>query len=387
MTFIFRNMWRRKGRTFLTIFGIVVGIFALTVLGAMTARMNQQVKGMKGFITGKISVAAASSNGGMREHAGGGGSHFLDLSTARAIEKVPGVQAASGMVMVQLKQAEGLSQPQMLVGYEPPHGGGMFKDIRISQGRELQAGDEGKAVLGSVLATQEGTKVGGPVTLKGKTFEVVGIMDTTLGATDTWAFVPYQDALGIFLAENPFVKAVDLAQSITVLPKAGVDIEALSRTIQKDVSGIKTTSPAEAEKQISQMTTIFSAIILGIAFIALFVGGLSVINTMIMSVSERRREIGLKKAIGATTGTILREYLGEAALIGLVAGVLGMMAGLLAISGLNRATHANNVVIFTVTVTVILGPVIFATVLAAMAGLFPALRAARLNPVDALKEE
>jgi len=257
----------------------------------------------------------------------------------------------------------------------------------MSQGRELKAGDTDKAVVGSVLATQERSKVGGPITLKGKTYEVAGIMDATLGPTDAWAFVPYQDGLNTFLAANPFIKDVQLVQSITVLPKPGADIEALAGTIQKDIPGVKTTSPVQAEKQISQMTTIFSAIILGIAFIALFVGGLSVINTMIMSVSERRREIGLKKAIGATTSTILREYLGEAAMIGLFAGALGMLAGLLAISALNRATHANNVVIFAVTSTVILGPVIFATILASLAGLFPALRAARLNPVDALKEE
>jgi len=383
MTFILRNMWRRKARTFLTIFGIVVGIFALTVLGGMTARMNQQVKGMKGFIAGKISVAPANANEHMGMSVGGG--KFLNLSVARAIEKVPGVQSASGMVMVQLKQSEGLSQPQMMVAYEPVPG--MFKDIKISKGRELAPGDAGKVVLGSTLATDLGAKVGSTVTLKDKSFEVVGIMDTTMGVTDTWAFVPYQDGLSVFLAANPFIKSVDLVQSITVLPKSGTSIEALATTIGKTIPAIKTTSPVQAEKQISQMTTIFSAIILGIAFIALFVGGLSVINTMIMSVSERRREIGLKKAIGATTGTILREYLGEAAMIGLVAGACGMLLGLLAISGLNRATHASNVVIFTVTATVIFGPVIFATILAGLAGLFPALRAARLNPVDALKEE
>jgi putative ABC transport system permease protein len=193
--------------------------------------------------------------------------------------------------------------------------------------------------------------------------------------------------MNVFLAENPYFKAEGLAQTITVFPKAGVNIEALSAQIGKAVPGIKTTSPKQAEKQISNISTIFSAIILGIAFIALFVGGLSVINTMIMSVSERRREIGLKKAIGAPTGTILREYLGEAAMIGLVAGAVGMLLGLLAISGLNSATAKNNVIIFTVTTTVIVGPVIFATILASLAGLFPALRAARLNPVDALKEE
>jgi putative ABC transport system permease protein len=379
-------MWRRKGRTFLTVFGIVVGIFALTVLGGMTARMNQQIGGMKAFITNKITIAPES--GGLHARQGGmGGGKFLELSRLGEIEKVPGVKGASGMITVQLKPSEGMGQPQMMVGYQPLAGISMFGDVKASKGRELQPGDSGKVLLGSTLASDLGAKVGQAVTLKGKQFEVVGIMDTTLGATDTWAFVPYQDALDIFLAENPYFKSEGLAQQISVFPGAGVDIEALSAQIQRAVPGVKTTSPKEAEKMIASISTIFSAIILGIAFIALFVGGLSVINTMIMSVSERRREIGLKKAIGAPTETVLLEYLGEAAMIGLLAGVAGVGLGLLAIAGLNRATRANNVVIFTVTVTVVLGPVVFATLLATLAGLFPALRASRLNPVDALKEE
>jgi putative ABC transport system permease protein len=379
-------MWRRKGRTFLTIFGIIVGIFALTVLGGMTARMNQQVSGMKAFITDKITVAPES--GGLHARSAGmGGGKFLEASKVAEIEKVPGVKGASPMITVQLKASEGMSQPQMLVGYQPLEGTSMFGSVKAAKGRELQVGDKGTVFLGSTLAEDLNAQVGQPVTLKGKDFQVVGIMDTTLGPTDTWAFVPYDDAMQIFLAENPYFKAEGLAQQISVFPKAGVNIEALSTQVKEAVPGIKTTSPKEAEKMIANITTIFSAIILGIAFIALFVGGLSVINTMIMSVSERRREIGLKKAIGATTGTILVEYLGEAALIGLIAGAVGVAFGLLAIGGLNRAMQANNVVIFTVTVTVILGPVIFATLLATVAGLFPALRAARLNPVDALKEE
>ncbi|MCJ7652485.1 MAG: ABC transporter permease [Actinobacteria bacterium] len=385
MTFIFRNMWRRKGRTFLTVFGIVVGIFALTVLGGMTARMNQQINGMKGFIADKISVAAANAGSPMRMGEGGG--KFLELSKIGEIEKVSGVKSASGMITVQLKPAEGMGAQQMLVGYQPVAGTSMFNNAKISRGRELEPGDSGKVLLGSKLATDLNAKAGQPVTLKGKQFEVVGIMDTTLGMTDSWAFVPYQDALDIFLAENPYFKAEGLTQLITVFPKPGVNIETLSAQMQKAVPGIKTTSPKQAEKMISDISTIFSAIILGIAFIALFVGGLSVINTMIMSVSERRREIGLKKAIGARTWTILGEYLAEAAMIGLVAGAVGMLLGLLAVAGLNRATQSSNVTVFTVTLTVVLGPVIFATILASLAGLFPALRAARLNPVDALKEE
>jgi len=383
MTFIFRNMWRRKGRTFLTIFGIVVGIFALTVLGGMSARLNQQVQGMKGFITGKITVSAAGTN--MQNAAG----KFLNLAAARQLEQIPGVASASGLLMNDLKVTEGMSMsiPQLIVAYEDAHSQDLFKDIKVAKGRLLNAGESGKVVLGSDLANQMKAKVGQTVDLKGKKFQVVGILDTTMGVIDGWAFVPYADGMAILQADNPYLPVTNLVQSIVVLPKPGVDIEALASTMKKTLTLFKVMSPVDSEKQISQMSTIFNAIILGIAFIALFVGGLSVINTMVMAVSERTREIGLKKAIGAKVKTILGEYLEEAAAIGLMAGITGMLLGLLAISLLNQATHKSNVIVFSVTTMVIVGPVIFATVLGTVAGLFPALRAARLNPVDSLKEE
>jgi len=383
MTFIFRNMWRRKGRTFLTIFGIVVGIFALTVLGGMSARLNQQVQGMKGFITGKITVSAAGTN--MQNAAG----KFLNLAAARQLEQIPGVASASGLLMNDLKVTEGMSMsiPQLIVAYEDAHSQDLFKDIKVAKGKLLSAGESGKVVLGSDLANQMKAKVGQTVNLKGRKFQVVGILDTTMGVIDGWAFVPYADGMAILQADNPYLPVTNLVQSIVVLPKPGVDIEALASTMKKTLTRFKVMSPVDSEKQISQMSTIFNAIILGIAFIALFVGGLSVINTMVMAVSERTREIGLKKAIGAKVKTILGEYLEEAAAIGLIAGITGMLLGLLAISLLNQATHKSNVIVFSVTTMVIVGPVIFATVLGTVAGLFPALRAARLNPVDSLKEE
>ena len=116
-------------------------------------------------------------------------------------------------------------------------------------------------------------------------------------------------------------------------------------------------------------------------------GGLSIINTMVMSVSERTREIGLKRAIGANTDTILGEYLLESAMIGFLGGLIGMGLGVLAIFMLNNATKSSNVTVFTVSLTVIIGPVIFATVLGTLAGIFPAFRAARLKPVESLRED
>jgi ABC-type antimicrobial peptide transport system permease subunit len=146
-------------------------------------------------------------------------------------------------------------------------------------------------------------------------------------------------------------------------------------------------SPSDMKKQFEQYSAIFNLIVMGSAIIALIVGALSVINTMAMSVAERVKEIGLRKAIGAKTNQVLREYLTEASLIGLAGGLVGLALGALLVAGINGATAGTGNQIFEVTTRLAIGTVVFATILGTVAGFFPALRAARLNPVDALRSE
>jgi putative ABC transport system permease protein len=380
--YVLRNMWRRKARTFLTVFGIVVGIFALTVLGALSARLNQQVNGARTWYSSKISVVPKGSS------LFGADNSYLELSKVPEIQAVPGVKnAVAGFGLPLSDQSSGFGTPELIIGADLSKAKDELELIRIKEGRILQDGDQGKVVLGSTLAEKFDAKIGETVELRGEPFEVVGIYETTLSAPDSFAFVSYEDALALFRAANPYFQVKEIAATIDVIPEPGVDMEDLAKRIDESVSGVKVISPAEAEKQISQFSLIFNAILLGIGFIALIVGGLSIINTMIMSVSERTQEIGLKKAVGAETGSILGEYLTEASLIGFFGGIIGMLLGLLAVNILNRVTSSNNVTIFTVTWMVVVGPVIFATILGTAAGVFPALRAAHLKPVDALKED
>ncbi|MDD5668126.1 MAG: ABC transporter permease [Actinomycetota bacterium] len=380
--YVLRNMWRRKARTFLTVFGIVVGIFALTVLGALSARLNQQVKGAETWFTSKISIVA--SGGGLF----GGSDGYLELSKVDEIKAVPGAKSVvAGFGLPISSEGGGFGSPELIVGADLAEAEDLLNLIDIAEGRILRDGDEGVVVLGSTLADKFEAGVGDGVELRGREFEVVGIYEPTLSAPDSFAFVSYEDTLDLFRAINPYFQVENIAATIDVIPEEGVDANELAARIDEAVDGVKVISPAEAEKQISQFSLIFNAILLGIGFIALVVGGLSIINTMIMSVSERTQEIGLKKAIGAETGSVLAEYLLESALIGFFGGLIGMLLGLLAVYLLNNATASSQVSVFTITTTVVVGPVAFATVLGTAAGLFPALRAARLKPIDALKED
>jgi putative ABC transport system permease protein len=124
----------------------------------------------------------------------------------------------------------------------------------------------------------------------------------------------------------------------------------------------------------------------GIALISLLVGGLSIINTMTMSISERIREIGIKKAVGAKTRNIMAEYLTEAGLIGLFGGLIGWALGALTVLVINNAMEASGNVIFLLSARISIFAILFSIVLGVIAGIYPAYYAVKVNIVKALRE-
>ena len=173
------------------------------------------------------------------------------------------------------------------------------------------------------------------------------------------------------------IDQTDVVTSFVVYPTAGTDPETLAATINDSVEGVKATGPSAFQDQIASTTQVFNTILYGIAIISLIVGGLSVINTMTMSVSERTREIGVRKAIGASDGQIVRQFLSEAGVIGLIGGVSGLALGWIAATVVNAALASSNLNLFLVTPRLAIGAVAFALVLGVVSGLYPSLHAAR----------
>ena len=380
-----RNMFRRKLRTGLTVLGILIGVFALTVMGAMAEKMNLLIGGGVQYYGGHVTVQPNSQ-------AGFGGSP-LSVGVVRRLDQVRGVAASIPSVYVLLKsgQSSGFGPPNMAVGagprmtqYEP------FK-LYAAQGRLLEANEHGVAFVGSSIAKEYKIRVGQIFAIHGMPFHVVGIGQTTMTAPDTSVGISLTDAQKMYWSQLPpmlrrGVSPGQLASEINVYPKPGVNGNLLAARIKSaGIPGIKVLSPRDMQKQLDQIGVVFNLIIMGSAVIALIVGSLSVINTMAMSVAERVKEIGLKKAIGAHTSHILREYLAEAAVIGFLGGIAGLALGSLVVYLINSSTTTTQ--IFAVTERLAIGSVVFATILGMGAGLFPALRAARLNPVDALRSE
>ncbi|HEY4753199.1 MAG TPA: FtsX-like permease family protein, partial [Candidatus Limnocylindrales bacterium] len=132
---------------------------------------------------------------------------------------------------------------------------------------------------------------------------------------------------------------------------------------------------------------ILNAILVGIALISLVVGGLSVVNTMAMSVAERTREIGIKRAIGGSRPRIVRELVVEASLIGFLGGAIGLALGAVVVILADEAGRSSGTILFELTTRTAVSAIAFSTVLGAIAGFVPALHAASLDPVAALRYE
>jgi putative ABC transport system permease protein len=266
--------------------------------------------------------------------------------------------------------------------------------LNIATGRDLTAADEGAyvAVLGSDLARQFDASVGDTVTMRDREFEVVGILEPTLTMPDSSAMVPLAASQELFVDMIPAMFAEDLdptrvVSGLTVYPETGVDPEALAEDLRAADPSWEVMSGSDFDEAIGSATAIFNAILVGIALISLAVGGLSVINTMAMSVAERTREIGIKRAIGGSRTRIVGELVAESAFIGFLGGAIGLVLGAaVAILG-NELGRESGFLLFLLTPMTAITAVAFSTILGAVAGFIPAMHAARLDPVAALRYE
>jgi putative ABC transport system permease protein len=397
---ILRNITRHKLRSFLTISGIVIGVLALTTMGALAENFNALIDGGVRYFGSNVQVGTPD----------GQSTFFLPLSKIDEIKKIEGVAAAFPGYTFQLKPGGGISfsfgVPDSIVAGDPDENNWTPFKVTTAQGRQLTASSSGEVVLGSSVAKEFKKNIGDTIDLPVKpadakpgfvnhTFKVVGILNKTLTAPDNFAYVSIAD--GQMLLKDslpaPLQAALDVAQlteGITVYGKPGTsisDLDQIANRINSQVTGVKATKPSELVNAFKSGGAVFTGITTAAALLALVIGGLSVVNTMFMAVAERVREIGLKKAVGATTMNIMGEFLIEATLIGVLGGVIGYGLGAGITIFVNATTPPSQATLFLLTVRLTIFAIGFATVLGAVAGILPAWRAARLDPVTALRNE
>ena len=293
----------------------------------------------------------------------------------------------------------------------------------MKEGRMVGPGDaDTNVAIGYTVALDKKLKTGDTMRIRGRDFTVVGVVDKTMTGPDTYVFMSIKPAREMLIESTPFLKSLqDQAdeaakisdQALAKLPqesrsqiqqarlfspedintmagvswKDGVDPDVLSNTIKDRFKNeVMVLSPKMMGDTIDKASAIFNAVILGSALLALIVGGFSIVNTMLMSISERTKEIGVRKALGASPSSIARDFTVEAGVIGLIGGIIGIGLGLLMIVLLNRALAGKGAEIFIIDTTFLLSVIGFSFVLGVIAGVLPAWRAARLQVVQALRE-
>lgn len=373
-----RNLSRRKLRSALTIFGIAIGIFALSVMGSLSEYLNGSIESGIRYSGDIIRVLPV---GGL-----GPGASVVAESEGEKLKTIEYVKAVSGAAITQI--GDGLPsnpfQTKYAIGIDPAITQFFFDEVPLEAGRLIRPGDENGAVIGHNIAAQGDLSVGSKKEIRGVEFEVVGIFAPTQNnQIDDFSVVSLKRIQEI----NRTPGIVSLFIIVPDEPGNAEEVaDIINRNFKEEFFAL---SPKQAREQVAQGLLIFNIIILAGAALAAIVGGFATINTMIMSVSERTREIGIKKAVGASNFQISREFLLESALIGLLAGLLGVGLGKLATIAINAYTVANveGLEIFNLTPRLALAAVVFATLLGALAGLIPAISAAKMNVVRALREE
>lgn len=380
---ILKNTTQRRLRTGLTIFGIALGIFAVIVMGGMSEHFNITFEKSISLTADKIRVLPEGGFFGIS----------LNESKAREVKRVPGVIDAFGLLQAPLDpESLGMFGGDVIIGIPPEKQASLMKDTKLTAGRFLVSGDGYRAVLGSSVAREFNLKVGDDIKIKSKrvqraqsitherNFTVVGIMEYTGSFFDNGVMVPLDRA-------QKFYDRGDTVSFILAVPDPKTDPDDLAKRIELNVEKVKTFSPTELKKQIEQSLVIFSLITVSAAVLAAIIGGLSVMNTMLMSVSERTKEFGLMKALGAETRDILFLTMGEAAIMGILGGIFGIIGGGALVYYLNDFLASRGTVLFTITPRLLVIAMLFATLLGVLSGTYPAYRAAKMSPMEALRYE
>jgi putative ABC transport system permease protein len=376
---ILSHLFRHRARTLLTIAGLAVGIFALTIIGSLGETFNAVLAREEEAALGMIHVWPASWE------------RQLTPTTRRAVRQVPGVAGTLTSLWADLadpaeEQETGFELiPESLTAVDSDIPGLEYGPPAIRagllQGRYPHRGATDEALLDYDLAKAHGWDLGDTMLIRGRPFTVVGILERPpLGGTRN-AYVDYYTLRDMLHFEADYMPTLD------VIPEPGQDPAELAARLEEQVPGVRAETPEQQMAEDRREFGILGAIAGVSAGLALLAGTLIIVNTMLMSVRERRHEIGLKKALGASDGDVVFEFLLEASTLGALGGGLGVLLASFLVLGVNQFTRARwGLALLTLTPRLAFGGVALTGLLGALAGAYPAWRAAREDPVRALRD-
>ncbi|MEE8167501.1 MAG: ABC transporter permease [Candidatus Hydrothermarchaeales archaeon] len=387
-----RNMVQQKSRTVLTLSGIVIGIaviVAVISLGeGMRLTMNEQLEKVGGDM---IYVMPAGIFGG----GFGPPQEFVPfgIGELREISTIPGVKKTAPMYFTTARMKKGSEENTAYIIGATEVAIELYRDfLTLKEGRYIKETETDAVFIGYYISTgmfDRDVRVGDSLKISGKKFRVVGVV-AEIGSK--------QDDSQIYMSLKAAQLLFDVGDDINLIYVQTDNNEIVGEVSQKIEDRIKklrggkdfdVMTTEDSAEQVNQILDILTFVLGGIASVSLLVGGVIIMNTMIMSVIERTREIGVMKAIGATNYTILSMFLSEAALVGFFGGVLGVILGGVISKVIEIVGKAYVGTMFQthISMELVIGAILFALILGSISGAYPAWRASKLDPVEALRYE
>jgi putative ABC transport system permease protein len=392
LNFAIKNILHRKVRSWLTIIGIIVGIAAIVSLISLSQGLENAIKEQfeqmgsnKFYVIPKTGAGFVSLESGK-----------ITEDDVDTIEGVAGVDFTNAFLYaVKPVTFKGEDKAVYVMGFESgkDYGEALEADsISLEDGNWPQSNHQnGFAIIGNSLAHKTLEKeifAGNRIEIGDLDFEVIGIMNKIGNEQDdNTIYISMDDARVIF--DDP-----DGLNVIEVVVMKGFDIGEVAKDAQqkleraRDAEDVETYTPDQILQQLGSILSIVQIVLVGIAAISLFVGGIGIMNSMFTNVLERRREIGIMKAVGASPKNIKYIFMVEAGLMGLVGGIFGVILGSIISISIGKIAEQSGLMLLSIHVAwwvIVLG-VIFAFVIGVISGYIPANNASKLMPVEALKE-
>ncbi|MBP1701043.1 MAG: putative transporter permease protein [Chloroflexi bacterium] len=391
-----------KLRSGLTILGIVIGVAAVISMLSIGRGAEATITGSIQGIGTNLIFVFREMNGEIRNP------KPLTLGDAQAINdpfQAPSIAGVAPVLQSNSKvTAGGENTVTVINGVTPDYG--PLRNINVTEGefinQEHLLGQASVALLGPATAEalfgRKAGLVGETVRIEGRPFRIIGILESVGGSSfgnqDDQILVPLTTAQTRLIIRNPrnrvdtiFAQAIDAGS----VPQAREEIAQILRSRHRTEVGADDFSIFTQEDFLDTARTITNVLTIflgGIAAISLLVGGIGIMNIMLVSVTERTREIGLRKALGARRVDILVQFLVESSLLSLIGGLIGILLGWAIAFAVGKVAESSGTPISpSIGLDVVLLATLFSTAVGLFFGLYPANRAASLEPVEALRYE
>ena len=421
------SLTHRGLRSWLTILGIIIGVAAVVAMLSIGTGMTQSVGAeMSGFGADILTVSTGFTRaegsiggfGGREMPRFGGGGPFggitddssdeptLTDTDIYAIYSVEGVEVVNGIISGRAELGYLAEEVSVTVEGVDPVAWSEMTTSEIDSGRYLTIGDSNSVVIGSSVAEmfEQTLTVNTQIKIEGKTFKIVGILKESgtggFGGDDRTVFMIHEAARDIIDNIDSYeYSSIEFKISDTdYVDEIIENVENtlyISRMVTEDTKDFTVTSPTSMLETITGTMQTLSFFLIGIAAISLLVGAIGISNTMFMSVMERTRLIGILKSLGSKNSEIMKLFLTESAIIGLMGGLLGIFLGLILVGFISGAgislmgigRMGANTSVAVVTPELIVFALLFSTIIGIISGLIPARKAAKLQIVEAMRSE